>query len=447
MQKENLKQKTLFIKGMHCASCEILIEKELLKIPGVEYADVSLNSNSANIYFQPGTKIKIKKLNSKLKKLNYSVSEEKEKVKTKPKLFKSLTIAVLVLVLFYLFEQLQLGKYVSVDSTASLVTIFLLGLIASVSSCAALIGGILLSLSKHWQKNAVESHTAFHASRLLSFIVLGGLLGLLGSVIKFNGIFLTALLVIAVSVVMVILALQMLEFKFAQKIRLALPKSVSAKVAASSSKGSSAYIVGALTFFLPCGFTLIAQGLALASGSFVAGAIIMAVFALGTLPALLVISATSVSFGKKPHLSVVFNQVVGIVLIFFALYNINSQFNVLGLPSLSDLRTSSAATIEVESDAEYEAMGEEQVINLVATDFDYILKGESEFEAGKQTKLVVDNKDAYGCAVALTVFGLMDDYVLLEKGENIIDLGEPKAGSYKITCSMGMVTPITVKFT
>lgn len=446
MSKENLKQKKLYIEGMHCASCEILMEKEFLKIAGAEYVDVSLASNSADLYLQPGTKINLKKLNSKLKKLNYRVSEDPPKSKTNAQLFKSLTIAVLVLVLFYAFEQLQLAKYVSIDKSASMITIFLLGLIASVSSCAALIGGVILSLSSHWRKDVAKMHTAFHCSRIISFFLFGGLLGLLGSVVQFNGILLSALLVIAVSLVMLFLALQMLEFKFAQRIRLALPKSISFKIAEASEKGSSAYIVGALTFFLPCGFTLIAQGMALASGSFIDGAMTMVAFVLGTLPALIIISITSAGFGKKPHLSLIFNQVVGILLIFFALYNVNSQFNVLGLPSLSDLQSIPKLTTEIESGSNYEADEDEQVINVVATDFDYILKGESEFEAGKPTKLVVNNVDAYGCAVALTVFGLMDDYVLLEQGENVIDLGEPDSGTYKITCSMGMVRPVSVTF-
>lgn len=447
MSKEHLSQKTIYVQGMHCAACEVLLEKEFLKIEGVEYADVSLNSHSATVYFQPGTKFHFKKLNAGLRKLNYKVSDEPFEDRPKPKLFKSLIVAVLVLVLFFVFEQLQLGRFVSLDGRVSFFSAFLLGLIASVSSCAALIGGVLLSLSKHWQKKALQSHTAFHSSRIFSFFVLGGVLGAIGSAIQFEGLFLSAMLVILISIVMVILALQMLEFEFAQKVRLALPKFLSSGIAEKSEKGSAAYIVGALTFFLPCGFTLIAQGAALASGSFMAGAGIMLAFAFGTLPALLVISLTSVGFGSKPHLSLAFNQVVGIVLIFFAFYNINSQFNVLGLPSLSDIQIGGPRSGNVEFHSNYQATENEQVISLVARDFDYFLIGDSTFEAGKPTKLVVDNQGAYGCAVALSVFGLMDGYHFLEPGENVVDLGEPASGSYKITCSMGMVTPVIVSFT
>lgn len=422
------------------------MEKELLKISGIEYVDVSLASHSAIIYFQPGTKINAKKINSRLRKLNYKIKSEPVDEKAEPQLFKSLTVAVLLLLVFMIFERFQLGKYVNFDSDITLLSAFILGLVASVSSCAALIGGVLLSLSKHWKKNPVISHVGFHLSRIVSFFILGGILGALGSVIKFDGIFLTSILVIFVSLIMIMIALQMLDFKFAQKIRLALPKSWSSKIAEKSDTGSASYIVGALTFFLPCGFTLIAQGAALASGSFSSGAGIMLAFAYGTLPALLILSFSSVRFGQKPHFNLVFNQIVGFLLIFFAFYNINSQINVLGLPSLSDLQTNKSAGADIEFSSTYQALEEEQIVRLVAKDFDYYLVGEDSFRAGVPTKLIVDNQGAFGCAVALSVFGLSDNYTLLEPGENIIDLGTPQKGSYKITCSMGMVRPVTVSF-
>ena len=88
--------------------------------------------------------------------------------------------------------------------------------------------------------------------------------------------------------------------------------------------------MGAATFFLPCGFTITAQTIALISGSAVQGALIMGFFALGTAPMLLLIGLSSVKFFSKPHLSMVFSRVAGFLVLFFALYNIYSQINVLG---------------------------------------------------------------------------------------------------------------------
>jgi sulfite exporter TauE/SafE len=97
------------------------------------------------------------------------------------------------------------------------------------------------------------------------------------------------------------------------------------------------FLMGAFTFFLPCGFTITAQGLALISGNAIQGALIMTLFALGTLPTLLFIGLSSVKFLQKPHLSEKFLKIAGVLVLFFALYNINFQLNVLGVSSLSDL--------------------------------------------------------------------------------------------------------------
>jgi sulfite exporter TauE/SafE len=88
--------------------------------------------------------------------------------------------------------------------------------------------------------------------------------------------------------------------------------------------------MGALTFFLPCGFTITAQTIALLSASAVQGALIMGFFALGTAPMLLLIGLSSVKFLSKPQLAMTFSKVAGFLVIFFAVYNMYNQFNVLG---------------------------------------------------------------------------------------------------------------------
>ena len=93
--------------------------------------------------------------------------------------------------------------------------------------------------------------------------------------------------------------------------------------------------MGALTFFLPCGFTITAQSLALLSGSVFTGALIMGAFALGTIPVLLFIGLSSVKFSSKPHLTERFSKVAGFLVLFFALYNISNQATVLGFTGIN----------------------------------------------------------------------------------------------------------------
>jgi sulfite exporter TauE/SafE len=72
-------------------------------------------------------------------------------------------------------------------------------------------------------------------------------------------------------------------------ISITLPKFLGSDIANNGniSKHITAISTGALTFFLPCGFTLAMQAYAITTGSAMTGALTMMTFALGTAPGLL----------------------------------------------------------------------------------------------------------------------------------------------------------------
>ncbi len=485
--------KIYYVEGMHCSSCELLIEKKLLKKSGVKAVDASLNKGQVSVYLSDKQSLDLAEINQEFKNLGYSFFAKQPATKINKlfyqqagrwqinkekliKIFKTLIFAGIFLLVFYGLDRWQLGRFISVDTRSSLSAFFVLGLVAGVSSCAALVGGLLLSMTKKWHEVYIDSdnpkqkilpHWLFHLGRLLSFFILGGLLGWLGSGLSFNNTTGYAVLVGLVSTMMIILALQMLEVSWAKKISLRLPKFFTRGVVNTNSwQGKySPFIIGALTFFLPCGFTLIAQGIALTTGSFFAGAFIMLFFALGTLPMLFSISYTGYRFTQKPHLTAKFSQVAGIIIIFFAIYNINGQLNVLGLPSLHDIRNYSSAKVDSQSESiilfgpdagkslsasknnvNKTNVDDVQQLNVVASGFEYTVLGSTTFEANVPTVMVVDNQGILGCGAQMAARGLFSGFVNLKSGQNVIDLGSPKPGSYKITCSMGMVPPVTVTF-
>lgn len=470
---DKVKQCTLFIDGMHCASCEVLIERKLLKQDGIESVDVSLKGQKVQVNFIGDSKPNVKILNKEFSELGYEFSDKKFKKKDTPVIsikngsfvfntkkigyyFKVFTVFISLIIAFFIFEDLQLGQHVRVDSSSTLPAFFTLGIVAGLSSCAALVGGLLLSMTKQWNELYIDEetkfqkskpHIMFHLGRIISFGVLGGLLGLVGETISLDNIYVFGAITIIVSIVMFMLALQMLGVGWAQSFKFAAPKSVTRFAADEQNfKGQfMPFLIGALTFLLPCGFTLIAQTLALTSGSVVQGSLIMLFFALGTLPTLLAISYSGLAFNSKPHLTAKFNIIAGLVVVFFAIYNINGQLNVLGYPSLSDISFSSSSTNDSgESLVAVDPTGE-QTLNFIAKGFEYIPQGSTTIKAGVPTKLVVDNQGIQGCGAFMASRGLINNYVSLKKGINTIDLGSPKKGTYKLTCSMGMVPPVTIK--
>ncbi|MCA9386755.1 sulfite exporter TauE/SafE family protein [Candidatus Dojkabacteria bacterium] len=469
---------TLYVDGMHCPSCEILIEKKLLNEENIEAVDATLDARKVNITYK-GEAPDIKNLNSKFEKLGYKFQKEKIKKDTTPlfsftksgsiafnksklkNLFFVFLAVAGLLGLFFIVEELKLGKYVSVDTTSSVPTFFFLGIVAGLSSCAALVGGLLLSMIKSWNEKYIDSesilqkaapHIMFHFGRIISFLILGGVLGFIGStVINFdptgehNTIYITAAVTILISLVMIILALQMLNVEWASKLRFSAPKAAS-KYVADEDNFRGKYMpfgLGAATFILPCGFTIIAQTAALASGSVGRGALILFFFALGTFIPLLAISASGLAFNSKPHLTAKFNMVAGILILFFALYNINGQLNVLGYFSLNDIGTIFESNKETQSVAT--TTDGTQQLNFVAKGFEYIPTTTTKIKAGVPTQLIVDNQGISGCGAYMASRGLISGVVQLKKGQNVIDLGTPTKGTYKVTCSMGMVPPVTVE--
>ncbi len=466
--------KTIYVEGMHCASCELLIEKTIEENLGVVEVDASLEKGQVKIVSEGNDLVNIKKLNQDFKDAGYKFSD-KQFPKENNKLFelsdagleinksklqeylKIFGVLIFVLIVVLLINNSNLGRYAGVDANSSLPAFLVLGIVAGLSSCAALVGGLLLVMTKQWNdlyitdktnKLKFQPHILFHTGRLIGYFVFGGLLGLLGQVVSIGSGTSFAVVIIIVSVIMLILALQMIGVKQVQNLQIKTPKVISKFITNESNfSGKFApFILGALTFLLPCGFTLIAQAAALASSGFLKGGLIMLFFSIGTLPILGGISLTGVKFNTKPKLTSLFNKTAGILIVVFAIYTINAQLNVLGLKSLNDLDNRSnenipSADVEIQETPEIDENAQRLVI--IADKFSYIPEGSMTIEAGKPTVLAVNNKGVQGCGRFMAARGLLDDYVELKNGWNYIEL-TPKKGVYKLTCTMGMVRPVTI---
>lgn len=346
------KEQVYYVKGMHCAACEVLIEKKFLEISGVKSVEASTGKGQVVIEYE-GEKPNIGHLNSVFKKDNYSFSENKimgnETASNNiglanPTLF-GFAIAMCIMIAFLLLDRLGISGLFNISSTSSLPSFFVFGIIAGLSSCAALVGGMALSLSKQWNElyspedssaKRLQPHLLFNGGRMLSYGFFGGILGLIGSRLALS-FTVTAWLVIGVSLLMVALGCQMLEVRAFRKFQIGLPKFITRSIA-DEKKFHGKYMpfaMGALTFFLPCGFTITAQTIALLSGSAIQGALIMGFFALGTSPMLLLIGITSAKFFSRPQLALTFSKITGFLVLFFALYNIYNQMNFLGLTGIN----------------------------------------------------------------------------------------------------------------
>jgi sulfite exporter TauE/SafE/copper chaperone CopZ/plastocyanin len=460
---KNTKEHIYYVKGMHCASCEILIEKKLLELENIKSAEASAAKGEVLIEYED-KKPSIERLNEIFKREGYVFSDQPREVINgfKPReFFITLGIGLLIIIGFIGLNKFGLSGLINVGSKSSLPMFFVFGLLAGISSCAALIGGLILSMSKQWGElysdsdstwKKIQPHLIFNAGRLISYSILGAALGAIGSKLNFSLKF-GPILVIAVSIMMIFLAFQMFGFKAFRKFQFTMPKFMTRFIANETNfKGRyMPFLMGAFTFFLPCGFTITAQGLALISGNAIQGGLIMFLFALGTLPMLLLIGLSSVKFLQKSHLSERFLKIAGILVLFFALYNINSQLNVLGISSLSDFGINSTQSSNTNKNTSYKNKNEEGLAPIVngkqILKMDASSRGYSpnyfKVRAGVPVRWEITDTGTSGCTNAVISKSLFEGEIPLTPGQTSIKEFTPeKPGKYKFSCWMGMVSGI-----
>ncbi len=337
MNTQILKTHTFHIAGMHCNACILLTESELEEVSYVTKAKSSLHTHSVEITGNFGDKSKesiAEELTQVLLKHGYSLSTEKvTKEKKWTDFIYALPIAIGFGILFVVLQKLGLVNLVH-GGNVSYGTAFVIGIIASLSTCMAVVGGLLLSMSATFAKEGdkIKPQLLFHGGRIISFFVLGGVVGAIGSAFTLNTNA-TFVLSLFIGIVMLILGINLLDvFPWAKKLQPSMPKFLS-KHALGVSKFNhtlTPLLVGIATFFLPCGFTQSMQLYTLTTGSFLKGGLTMLSFAFGTLPVLALISFSSFSIQNSSKAGIFF-KTAGLVVIMFALFNIINSLVVIGV--------------------------------------------------------------------------------------------------------------------
>ncbi|MCF7844121.1 sulfite exporter TauE/SafE family protein [Candidatus Gracilibacteria bacterium] len=328
-----MKKYTLHVSGTHCASCKISIEDVLKEQDFIVSADVDIKNEQieveTNIDYE--SEELAKKLTEIIKPKRYVFSVEKivETKEGNSDMLKAIPIGVTFLVLFIVLQKSGVLDF-GIGGGVTPTTAVLIGLIASVSSCLAVVGGLVFSLSAKIAQDDKKNKKPimlFHIGRLVGFAFLGGVLGLLGEKIGISFIFSSILGIIA-SIIMLTLGLNLVGvFK---KSKFTLPSGIFSFFRKIEHETFTPLFIGLGTFFLPCGFTQAMQFSALSSGSFATGSMIMFSFALGTLPVLALLSFGSASFANSKYASVFFKS-AGVVVIGLGVFALLAGLAGLGI--------------------------------------------------------------------------------------------------------------------
>lgn len=424
------------IKGMHCWSCEILIEQNLSKINGVKKVVVSHKQGQAVMEYS-GEKPEENVLREVVKNAGYDIggADKLAWLSRDFNDYKNLFWGGLILLLlFFLAQKSGLLNFEFQTAEAGWWVSLLVGLVAGISTCMALVGGLVLGLSARHAKLHPEAtrrqkfipHLFFNLGRIIGFAFLGGLFGLIGSGFKMSTNLL-GFLTIFVGAVMLFLGLKLIGvFPILQNKTITLPKSISIFFGATKEHKEyshfGSFVAGILTFFLPCGFTQAMQIYAVSTGSFLQGALVMSLFALGTAPGLLGIGGLSSAFsGRKAK---IFFAVAGLAVIFLGWFNLANGSRLLNFSK------------PVEVGGSVITNGEVQEIRMEQNSFGY---QPNEFRIKKDVKMkwIINSTNPYSCASALVVPS-QGISTYLQRGENVIEFTPTKKGIINFSCSMGM---------
>lgn len=431
---KNNKSAVYSVSGTHCHACEILIEKEIKSLVGIKSVEASTSSQTVKITGKNLPEISF--LNKLFKDSGYSFSSSSTPAyqsTSKPDIFLSLLIVLGILALLYIFNRFGFFSSFNVNASSYFPAFIIFGLLAGFSTCAALVGGIVLGVSRRGLTPVIN----FLVGRLVFFAFFGAVLGYFGSFFRLS-LTAGAIISILVALVMIVSGLQLLNFKFLNFLNFSLPKSITGRFA-DESKFQGQYlpiILGGLTFFLPCGFTLTTQSLALASGSIIDGALIMFSFALGSFIPLFLIGYGSIRSQRNPSTAAYFSQVAGILVVLFALYTLYTQSIVLGF---SPLVLSSSAPADQSTSVPI--VNGIQILKMDASASGYT-PSTFTIRAGQKVRWEITDKGTSGCTNAVIARSLFSGPINLVPGTTSVKefTAPTKPGTYRFSCWMGMVS-------
>lgn len=421
---------------MTCRACEVLLERSLKTVAGVHAVNVHHRRGEA-VIFSDGP-LDDDALHAAVAQAGaqYCVGEAGDRaawLSDDMRTYVSFMTGLVVLGVLGLAWMVSGAHLPSVirDGAVSPTLSLVVGLTAGFSTCMALVGGIVLAASARfaqehatltrWQK--FQPHLAFNLGRIAGFTVLGAGLGLFGSALRLSDNII-GLLTVAVGIVMVLLGVKItgISPRIAQ-FSLTLPRFLQWR-GAETTRGPllGAASSGALSFFLPCGFTLAMQLAAISSGSAVTGALLMGAFALGTAPGLLGLGGLTAA--ARGAFARVFFSAAGIAVLALGIYNARAGWTVLsfGAPPAGRVVTETQGAIET--------------IRMEENDSGYV-PNRFTVRQGSTVQWIIDAKSPYSCASFLRVprLGIAQTLAL---GENTITFVADAAGDIPFSCSMGM---------
>ncbi len=434
----NSKKTIVCVRGMHCPSCDILVASKFNEVENVKAVKPDHVSQKVEIEYEG--ELDHNKLNGKISEYGYEIVDEQELRDSQEPLSKRIIEAVvlgmIVMTAYLIAGELNLLP-ASMMTTLNLGSAFLVGVVASLSTCMATTGALYLATigklhdSTSSLKDRMIPAISFNLGRILTYAILGAINGLVGQFLIQEAQMGTIMNVL-IGIFMILIGLDMLRILPLERI---IPgkgyKKFFLKVEKRLLKHpkQTSFLLGVLTYWLPCGFTQSVQLYALSIADPVQSALIMLCFALGTTPVLLMMGFVS-SIMKTSY----YHWFMKTIAVLVTLVGISYLLNFLNLYNLNPLQK--LFPQDIASSIQAQQQDGEQIIRMSVTYKGYT-PNTFTVQKGRPVKWIIDGKEVFGCQGYLMA-PKIDVETVLKKGENVITFVPQQVGTIGFSCSMGM---------
>lgn len=325
--------------------------------------------------------------------------------------------------------------------------IFLTGLTVGGLTCLAVQGGLLASViasredetKKDTKKHALFATFVFLIFKLISYMLLGFILGAFGGAINISDN-MQSWMQLAAGIYMVAVAFNLLDVHPIFRYAIIQPPRFLTRLVRNQSRSKDIFapaLLGAMTVFIPCGTTLAMEALAISSANPFAGALILGMFTLGTIPLFFGIGFITSVLGETFKAS--FLQLAAVLVLFLGISTVNGALIALGSPISS--QTLDTIFFSQEKNALDSDMPVTNNVEITVDSRGYT-PNYIKVKRGQQVTLKLISKDAYTCASAFRIPSLGITKNLQANDIQTITFIPDKTGPIPFSCSMGMYTGV-----
>ncbi|MCH3963696.1 MAG: sulfite exporter TauE/SafE family protein [Clostridium sp.] len=376
----------------------------------------------------------------------YKIKNMNHKIGNKLAILIVILILILIIFLVTIFKiniveflkNLFMLKYLpKLGNNTSYILLFTFGILTSFH-CIGMCGGINMSqtISKNGTatpNSAFRPALFYNIGRIISYTIVGGIVGGLGGIIGFSGM-LRGIVPIVGGIFMVIMAINLLGiFKVLRRVNITVPSFFAKKIRRNNNY--SPIIVGLLTGLMPCGPIQIVELYALGTRSVILGAASMFFFSIGTVPLMFMFGILNTILTKNfskiiLKASAVLVLCLGIAMIGrgFSLYGVSVGMKNMPYGNGKGFSAIEGGTQNVRTELESDSFTPIEVIKGIPVKWN----------------LHVDEKNLNECnkAIQIPEYNVKKN---LKVGDNIIEFTPDRGGEFVYTCWMGMIkSKITV---